>query len=341
MGALGVRNIDSGYELIDADWALDFGEADGHSPGQPWAADPRTPSPGVMAGGLPGGQRATSPARGVPQNGVEMFQGNAPVVSRNSAKPGFAAVATEGRLYQPGNGYGTNGGTSAVPGGAPGVPGGAGSSFGQSPGGTGRQLGLHGYRSGNGLGAYGDGPGGDTLGVTGIPDSTGGPSGMPGAGSSGRGNQSVSGYASNGAGQTGLGSVDSGTGVTNVGGSRWPNGPGGAHSGGDQRPPSLSDYLNAQNAAGGRGAANTNGELAAAGQSSGQPSVPGSGVAPPGIPGAVGGARPNTGDSTFAFSQSGQRVVGGTQGEQKLLPLPGQNGQPGSPGAPGVASASW
>jgi hypothetical protein len=337
MGALGIRNIDSGYELIDADWALDFGEADGHSPAQPWVADPRTPGPGAIAGTLRAGPRSTSAARGVPQNGLEMFQGNAPVVSRNAAKPGFAAVATEGTLYQPGNGSYTNSGTPAIPGGTPGVLAGAGSTGGQSPGGLGGQLGLHGYRSGNGLGANGDGggTGGDTLGVTGIPDSNGGPSGMPGTGSSGPENQSASGYASRGVAQTGPGNQGSGTGTANGDGSQWPSGSGATRSGGRQGPASLSDLLNAQNAAGGRGPGNGNGGLAAAGQSSGQPSVPGAGVAPPGIPGAVGAARPNTGDSTFAFSESGQRGTGGTQGDQKLLPLPGQYGQPGSPGAPG------
>jgi hypothetical protein len=213
LGALGVRNIDSGYELIDADWALDFGESDGHAPAQPWAADPRTPSPGVLAGALPASPRLTGPVRGVPQNGIELLGRGGPGDSNVGAKPQFGAAPVDGQRGVPGNGYGTGGG---------------------------------------------------------------------------------------------------------------------------QGPTALSDLLKSPDASGGRAVGNEHAGMTAAGQSS-SPPIPGSGVAPPGLPGSAGGAGPNTGDSRVAFTESDQKAAGGTQRDQKLLPIPGQDGQFGSPVPPQMA----
>jgi hypothetical protein len=71
MAALGVGNVDSGYELIDADWALDFGEGDGGAPTQPWVA--RQPQEIAATGTTttPRMPRGPNPVRGVPQNGME------------------------------------------------------------------------------------------------------------------------------------------------------------------------------------------------------------------------------------------------------------------------------
>lgn len=123
LGALGIQSIDSGYELIDADWALDFGESGGHTPAQPWAADPRTPDPRTLAGRLPPSPRLTSPVRGVPQNGIELSGNGGTGVSTNTvARPEFGVAPADGRKGQPVNGYAT-GAAQSVPGGMAGTPG--------------------------------------------------------------------------------------------------------------------------------------------------------------------------------------------------------------------------
>jgi hypothetical protein len=72
MAALGARNVDSGYELIDADWALDFGEGD-NAPAPPWAARPTQEIAASATLTTPRTPRAANLVRGVPQNGMELL----------------------------------------------------------------------------------------------------------------------------------------------------------------------------------------------------------------------------------------------------------------------------
>lgn len=137
LGALGVQSIDSGYELIDADWALDFGESDSHAPAQPWAADPRTPTPRTLAGSLPPSQRLTGPVRGVPQNSIELSGKGGTGSTNTVARPEFGVAPADRQKGQPVNGYGTGAIAQSVPGrmnGRPGAPVSLGDRRGDGPG---------------------------------------------------------------------------------------------------------------------------------------------------------------------------------------------------------------
>jgi hypothetical protein len=280
LAALGVRNIDSGYELIDADWALDFGEADGRAPAQPWTADPKTPAPATLAGPVPRSPKVSAiPVRGMPGNGDDLFSGGDSAERHTAAKPQFGTGTSDGAESQTGTGYASGGVAQASSG--RGLSSKSGSTAGPESDSNGRDSSARGYQSGNG------------------------------SGSSSVANAVLGGVRGGG----GLGSPDG----------QLPGAFGSPDQAGGQGPSSLSDLLNSTGAQS-RGPRTGNARTATTGQSSGSPAVPGSGVPLPGAAGSS-GPRTNTGDSSVAFTESGQRSGGGTQGEQKLLPVPGQNGQ--------------
>ena len=320
LGALGVRNIDSGYELIDADWALDFGESDGHSPAQPWTADPKTPAPATLAGGLPRSPKiAAIPVRGMQQNGADQLSVGVSADRHIAAKPQFGTGTTDGTGNQIGTGYAS--GSAAQP-----VAGGAGM-LGSTPG---DQAGNDFGRSGAAQAGSGGGTG-SPLGSAGgsAPNSYGRePSGRGYRAGNGSDSSGVAGAVPGGVRGGGLASPDG----------QLPGALGSPNQVGGQGPGSLGDLLNSTGAQS-RGPENGNARMATTGQSSGSPSVPGSGVPLPG-PSGSSGPRINSGDSSVAFTESGQQSGNGGQGEQKLLPVPGQYGQTGSAGSSQMASTS-
>jgi hypothetical protein len=287
LGSLGVQNIDSGYELIDSEWALDFGESEGSSPAQPWTKDPRTPAPTTLAGALPASPRLTAPARGVPQNGTEFAGNRGPNNGTNVSALKFGVAPSDSAKGQTVNGYGAGGvalsgrdgpiGSQGSPGTMPAQPG---EITGRGP--YGRES-RQGYSSGSNSVV---------------------PRGVS-AGSGGRGS----------AGGTGAGA---------------------------REPGSLEDLLQAQDGPGRR----SNGADASASARAGnayRPSTPGTGVALPSPPVRGGEPGSNTGDSRVAFTELGQQGSGISQGQPKLLPLPGSNDPQGAPpqaaGAPLVGAA--
>ena len=319
LAALGVRNIDSGYELIDADWALDFGEADGHAPAQPWTADPKTPAPATLAGILPRSPKVDAlPVRGMSQNGADISSGGGEPGRHTAAKPQFGTGASDGPGGQSGTGYFSGGSAQPIVGGG-GILG--------SPSGS---------PVGNGFAQSGAVQAGSGGGTASVPGSAGGstPDGYRRE-PSGRGYRSGNGSDSSGVANAVPGSVRGGPGSPD---GQLPGAFGSPTQSGGQGPSSLSDLLNSTGAQS-RGPRNGDAGMATAGQSFGSPAVPGAGVPLPG-PSGSSGPRINTGDSSVAFTESGQRNGGGTQGSPKLLPLPGQNGQMGPAGSSQVGGSS-
>ena len=321
LAALGVRNIDSAYELIDADWALDFGEADGHAPAQPWTADPKTPAPATLAGALPRSPKITAiPVRGMAQNGADSFSGGGSADGHIAAKPQYGTGTSDGAGSQTGTGYASGG--AARP----------------TAGGGGLLSSTAGDQAGNGFARGGTAQANSGGGGASLSGSTGGSNpGTYGREPSGRGYQAGDGSGSPGVANAVPGGVRGGNGFGSPDG-QIPGASGSRGQVGGQGPNSLGDLLNPTGAQP-RGSENRNGGMATTGQSSGSLSAPGAGVPLPG-PAGSGGPRTNTGDSSVAFTESGQRSGGGSQGEQRLLPLPGQSGQPGTAGSSQMAATS-
>jgi hypothetical protein len=301
LGALGIQNIDSGYELIDSDWALDFGESGGHVPGQPWVADPRTPAPRTLTGTLPVSPRLTAPARGVPQNGVESSGEGAANNAITAARPHFGVAPADGAKGQAVNGYGSGGFGQRGGAGPTGMAEGSGVSGGQQFGSALPPFGVGAARQG--VGAATNGP---VLG-------------------------NASGYSRAGI----AGGTNGGIPGTGAGGPVGSDQPAGSGTG----PSSLSELLQAQNSPSRGPALNRNPTASNAGNAS-SPSVPGAGVPLPGPATNSGATRGNTGDSTIAFTEPKQNGGGGLAGDPKLLPLPGANDALGTGTPAQLAGAS-
>ncbi len=307
LAALGVRNVDSGYELIDADWALDFGEEGGHAPAQPWMAD-STPAaatvPAAGIGAIPGGKRISGPVRGVRQEDTDMFSSKGPVTTPSPGPPssatGMNQIGSDGSrgmasLASPGS-IGNRNGTAGFGPKREVMPANAGQGFSGGGLGPGIANGNNGPMTSGNFSGAGSGTGGG-LGSD-IANSNNGP--MTSSNFSGVGSRT--------------------------------GGPGGGNA-----PTTLGDLLNRGNVANARGSATGTGNSATnqgngTTAGSGSNAVPGSGVGMPAWPGAGAGPRVNSGDSQVAFTPSDKPGIGGGSDEQKLLPLPGQSGMPGGTG---------
>ncbi len=323
MAALGAGKVDSGYELIDADWALDFGEGEGHSPAQPWSARPSQEIAGTGTTASPRLPRGSAPVHGVPQNGFEVLGSGEENKVSQSAPPGS----------RPGTGS-PDAPRSAIESAGMGKPstvslsGGSGYSVPGAANGAGSMAAANGSGTGAGPGA-GQGVGSPTQ------------FGDNHAKGYGAGSGQAVGSPTLFSGKEGFGSnglVDDGAGFgsLNPPGSRSANGTGGAG-----RP-----YSSAASGdwSGGR-STNTPGagSTALSGEKAGiyQPNATGSGANTVGVgfPGSGSPGAPGSSDRTVPFSDQNRTVAGtGQQGRELLLPLPGQTGPGGTPGQGGTGS---
>lgn len=147
-----------GYELIDADWTLDFPKNESDAPGQPWMVGGRSPLPAALATPLPGGTRQGRP-RGV-AFGPGRSEGDG-TGTRPSRPGGIGTMARVGGWTE--SPPGLSGAASSTPYLVPGVPGTrAGPGF---PRGTGERVNTGPPGNGQGTQAPGQGPPGDRQGV--------------------------------------------------------------------------------------------------------------------------------------------------------------------------------